>query len=280
MSIMRAIIGGTSTVLRWGKTMLSTLRWSAIVLAVCVNSVNAQEPRDYYLYQRAALPASMHVDFETATGTRDAGAFGRHGVEGLVRSGFTASEHWTVEASVGVAQNNDTDTRGVGWSAEARYGWSPEDSGWGIGFGGGYRRDYEGVSIPYLRFIGERALERWNFAMNGVVELPQSTATNPRDSADYLMSIGTSYSISAPVRVGFELAGEDLEGFFGTEAEGGAKFVLGPTLNWRMSNNHVLRAHIGWIHAATVNAPTNPASPDYRSNRNGLLARVALGFGS
>src|ERR1700747_3007991 len=98
--------------------MIRLSRYGAIVLAVCVNSVNAQEPRDYYLYQRAALPAPVHVDFETATGTRDAGTFGRHGVEGLVRSGVTVSEHWTFEGALGLAQNNDTDDRGVGWSAE------------------------------------------------------------------------------------------------------------------------------------------------------------------
>jgi hypothetical protein len=261
---------------------MSMLRWSsATLLAVCVHPANAQEPRDYYLYQRAALPASMHVDFETATGTRDAGAFGRHGVEGLVRSGLTMAEHWTLEGSVGVAQNNDTDERGVGWSAEARYGWSPEGSGWGLGFGGGYRRDYEGVSIPYLRVIGERALERWNFAMNAVAEFPQSTAREERDSADMLFSLGASYAVSAPVRLGLELAGEDLEGFFDeVEAEGGAKFILGPTLNWRIGESRIFRAHVGWIYAATANAPSNPESTDYRGHRNGVLARVSLGFGS
>lgn len=257
------------------------LRSSVIVLAVHVHSVNAQEPRDYYLYQRAALPASMHVDFETATGTRDAGAFGRHGVEGLVRGGVTASEHWTIETSFGVAQDSDTDERGLGWSLEGRYGWSPEDSGWGLGIGAGYRRDYEGVSIPYLRLVGERMLDRWNFAMNAIAEFPQSTATQERDSADLLFSVGSSYALSAAVRVGVELAGEDLEGFFAQdEAEGGAKLILGPTLNWRMGESRVFRAHVGWIHAATANAPSNPESPDYRGNRNGVLARVSLGFGS
>jgi hypothetical protein len=261
--------------------MKFVLRCGGIVLAVGFQSVNAQEPRDYYLYQRAALPASMHLDFETATGTRDAGAFGRHGVEGLVRGGYTMAEHWTIETSLGVAQNNDSDERGLGWSAEARYGFSAEDSGWGLGFGGGYRRDYEGVSIPYLRVIGERALKRWNFAMNAVAEFPRSTATQERDAADMLFSVGTSYAMSPAIRLGLEVAGEDLEGFFDeAEAEGGAKFILGPTLNWRMGEGRLVRAHVGWLYAATANAPSNPDSTDYRGHRNGVLARVSLGFGS
>jgi hypothetical protein len=46
-----------------------------------------------------------------------------------------------------------------------------------------------------------------------------------------------------------------------------------------MGESRIVRAHVGWIRAATVNAPSNPGSPDYRGNRNGFLARVALGFG-
>src|ERR1044071_762204 len=90
---------------------------SAVLLLAAVDA-GAQAPRDYYLYQRAALPSSLHVDLETATGTRDAGACGRRGVEGLVRSGITLGDTWTFEGTVGVADNNDTDERGVGFSVE------------------------------------------------------------------------------------------------------------------------------------------------------------------
>ena len=247
-----------------------------LALAFATAGAQAQDSRDYYLFQRSALPQALHVDFESATGTRDAGAFGRHGMEGLVRSGWTAAEHWTLEASGSVAENRDTDEHGGAWSAEARYGWSAEDAEWGLGVGGGYRRSYDGVSIPYLRLVGERALQRWHFAMNGVVELPQSAE---RDSTDVLISLGSSYTLSAALRLGFELAGEDLEGLFASdEAEGGAKFVFGPTLAWRSGETTALRVHLGWIHALTANAPTNPGAADYRAHRDGLLARLSLSF--
>ncbi len=271
--------------------MASISRLVLVLAVLGAGRAGAQEPRDYYLYQRAALPSALHVDVETATGTRDAGAFGRRGLEGLVRTGLTLAEHWTFEGTVGVAEDRDTDERGVGFSAEARYGWSPEGSGWGLGAGGGYRRDYTGVSIPYVRMIGERALARWNIAVSGLVEFPVNEADEEeeeeaaegegqRDAADLILSLGTSYAVSSALRLGVELAAEDLEGFVDDEeAEGGAKFILGPTLNYRFGADRIVRGHVGWIYAATANEPTNPGAADYRGNRHGVLARVSLGFG-
>jgi len=261
--------------------MRSTLCLAPVALALlaCASQAGAQDPRDYYLYQRTTLPSALHVDFETASGTRDAGAFGRHGVEGLVRTGVTLSDRWTLESSVGVADDHDTDQHGVGWSAEARYGLSTDDEGWGLGLGAGYRRSYDGVSIPYLRLVGERSLARWNVAFNSVVEMPESDRQE-HDNVDLIESIGTSYAVSSTLRAGVELAAEDVEGFFShDEAEGGAKFILGPTLSWLVGDGQTVRAHVGWIYAATANAPTNPESPDYRGHRNGVLARIAFGYG-
>src|SRR5689334_6395512 len=66
-----------------GKSMRPMFYLAPVAAALLVSQAHAQEPRDYYLYQRAAAPSALHVDFETATGTRDAGVFGRHGMEGL-----------------------------------------------------------------------------------------------------------------------------------------------------------------------------------------------------
>lgn len=253
------------------------LRCATLVAALALASAAAaQEPGDYYLYQRAALPQALHLDVETAMGTRDAGVFGRRGVEGLARSGVSVGDRWTLEGSVGFGENRDDAAQAVAWSAEARYGFSVAD-GWALGLGAGDRRDLAGVNVPYLRLVGEHAMARWHLAMNGVVEAPQAA---DRDGADFLLDVGASYALDPRVRLGIENDLEDLEGFFGSrEAEGGARLVLGPTLLWRAGAGTRVKAHVGWIHALTANAPTNPDSPDYRYNRNGVLARLSLGFG-
>lgn len=51
-----------------------------------------------------------------------------------------------------------------------------------------------------------------------------------RDSLDVMVSAGATMRLMEELRAGIEYVGQDLEGAFGTEAEGGARHILGPVL--------------------------------------------------
>ena len=55
------------------------------------------------------------------------------------------------------------------------------------------------------------------------------TFASDRDTSDWFVLLGTSYRFGA-LRVGAEYVGQDLEALGGTDAEGGARHSLGPTV--------------------------------------------------
>ena len=58
-----------------------------------------------------------------------------------------------------------------------------------------------------------------------------------RDKLDFISSFGYQHRVSSVLYLGFEALGQDLEGFWEKdEAEGGAKVMIGPSIN--LEPNH------------------------------------------
>ena len=240
------------------------------VVAAAITAASAPVLAQPWVFTPQAASGDR-VGVEMLGGSRDAGAFGRHGAELRASWQHEASAGWTLEAGTGVLRDPTSDGVESSYAGEARYAWA--DSGVSTGFGA--RVDYENVLIPSLRLGWTQVDAAYPFAVSLVSEFPRASG---RDAADLLFTAGQRLPCSASFECALEIAGEDLEGFFNPEeAEGGARLILGPSLGWQTGTGRTLRLFAGWIHAATSNIPTRAG---YASEpRDGAMLRLALNFG-
>ena len=89
--------------------------------------------------------------------------------------------------------------------------------------------------------------------------LKKAFASN-RDKIDVISSFGFHHVLFGKLYGGFETVGEDLEGFWDQEeAEGGAKLLVGPSLNMTTNNSKISFSLSGGpVFYATQNQVTNP----------------------
>ena len=105
-----------------------------------------------------------------------------------------------------------------------------ESSGFRLGIGLGGKRDYSAVAALFSRITTSIETSFWRLSGNVVFE---KAFESNRDAIDLTTSIGFQYRIFNNFFAGFEALGEDLEGFWEEdEAEGGAKVLIGPSVNF------------------------------------------------
>ena len=215
-----------------------------------------------------ASASGSRVGLEAVAGSRDAGAYGRHGQE-LRASWQQAGDAWTFAAGAGVARDELDDRVHSSWAGEARHALGAS----GMFTGVGLRLDYDATLIPSAHLGWVQPDTAYPFAAALTADFPRGS---DRDAADLRVTAGQGFACGTTLRCAFEFAGEDLEGFFEAEAEGGARLVLGPSLAWPLGQGRELTLLGGWIHAATQNAPTRPG---YAENRDGVMVRVGVRLG-
>jgi hypothetical protein len=93
---------------------------------------------------------------------------------------------------------------------------------------GGFLRELQGNSGAWGRIsLGQDAgLARLAFSVHG-----QRMIASARDSLDVMVNAGATMRVLETIRAGIEYVGQDLEGAFGTEAEGGARHLIGPVVS-------------------------------------------------
>ena len=229
-----------------------------------------------YLYQRSGFEykGALTLEMENGLGTRDSGYFGRAGLETGVRFRYGLTDRFNIEGWTGFNAQAGR-FRSQAFALEVGFGvlrQGPQPVN--LSFSAGFKRDFEGVFIPLLRLTLSRAWGDFDFTLSGLGEFPQASW---RDDADIIIGTGVSYKIFAGCRLGLEALGEDLEGFWEkNEAEGGAKFIVGPTAWIRIAKGLECKINAGWVHAATTNIPTRPDLLGASARRDGFLARVAF----
>lgn len=94
----------------------------------------------------------------------------------------------------------------------------------------GASRDWSSTGAIFSRITGSFDAASWQLIGNARFE---KAFANNRDGIDLITSIGYHHRISGRLFAGVEAVGEDLEGFWeADEAEGGAKLLVGPSLNF------------------------------------------------
>ncbi|WP_183564929.1 hypothetical protein [Mucilaginibacter sp. SP1R1] len=99
-----------------------------------------------------------------------------------------------------------------------------------IGLSLGASRDWTNVKAIFSRVTASFDAASWKFAGNLRFE---KAFDKSRDDIDLVTSLGFHHRIVGQFFGGVEAVGEDLEGFWeADEAEGGAKLLVGPSINY------------------------------------------------
>ena len=146
-----------------------------------------------------------------------------------------------------------------------------------LGVGVGVRRDFNNVKSMISRATVSYDAPRWKAGGNMLFE--KAFAAN-RDAIDVITSLGFHYCLTGSLYGGFEAIGEDLEGFWDSEeAEGGAKLMVGPSLNMTPKKSRLsFSVSGGPVVYATQNQQTNPAALRELPSQAGLTLRARVIF--
>jgi hypothetical protein len=239
--------------------MLKTVAMTLGVLALVPRVALAETPAaasaasvgdgSPFVYQRSAegRAGAVTAILETGYGTRETRNFAQDGVEEARAYGVEANYRLLRATSI----------------------WPNVDAGLG------FTHDYRGDDIPRVRVAAGREVGRLGWGVTGTFEVPVG---NPeRDELDIMLATAATWSLSRELRIGVELAGEDLEGLVeDEEAEGGAKLLAGPTLRAELGERLFVQLNSSVVYAQTANQVFAPGVR--RPDTWGFSSRALLGW--
>jgi hypothetical protein len=147
------------------------------------------------------------------------------GVKGYLGAKFTFL------ASMGIGFGNNGDIKSLQQVEALRdFIGGNLPSGFRLGAGLGFRREFNNDKVALSRVSAAYESINWRLGANVRFE---KAFDKDRDGMDIISSIGVHRQISGSLFGGIEAVGQDLEGFWQTdEAEGGARLLVGPSLNF------------------------------------------------
>ncbi|MFD2286672.1 hypothetical protein GJU39_18895 [Pedobacter petrophilus] len=176
-----------------------------------------------------------NVHYSGSYAERAAGQFGynglgqQFGLKGYLGNRFTLY----ATASIGFANGRGTSSAQQAEVIRDLIG-GKTATGFRLGAGLGLSRDWSNVGSAISRITTSFDQQNWRLLGNLRFE---KAFDKTRDKLDFISAIGFQHRITGGWYLGFEAIGQDLEGFWEKdEAEGGAKVMIGPSMN--LSPNH------------------------------------------
>ena len=127
----------------------------------------------------------------------------------------------------------------------------PGQAGPALAMGGGVLHEIGGTNVLLARVVGGHEAESWRLHGNVLFQKPFAS---DRDTVDLISTVGWGRRITPALALGVEAVAEDIEGFWeAEEAEGGARFLVGPSL-------HVAPAGRRWQLTATGGPTFHPSN--------------------
>jgi hypothetical protein len=234
-----------------------------------------------FLFSKSTLtPEDLKwsMDYSTSYGERVKGAFGfdgvgqQFGLKGYLGRQFTLYVHggfgFTRENEVSSAQQAEIIHDFIG---------GKKNQGFRLGIGLGASRDFSNVGSVLSRVTVAYDTPRWKACGN--ILFQKAFAAN-RDNIDVISSVGFHRLLFGKLYGGFEAVGEDLEGFWDKEeAEGGAKLLVGPSLNMTTNNQKIAFSVSGGpVFYATSNQISNLEALRELPTQAGLTLRARIAF--
>ncbi|HEY8930242.1 MAG TPA: hypothetical protein VIM55_13675 [Mucilaginibacter sp.] len=191
------------------------------------------QPQPFLFTVNTLNPAARgwSVNYSGGYGQHTITPLGYDGVDQNIAVKGYLGDKFTLVASMGVGFANKGSINSL-QQAEVLRDFIGGNNPSGIRIGGslGFRREFNNDKVALSRITAE--FDNLNWKIGGNVRF-EKAFDKDRDGIDVISSIGVHRQISGQLFGGFEAVGQDLEGFWETgEAEGGAKLLIGPSLNF------------------------------------------------
>ncbi len=218
------------------------------------------------------------MDYSASYGERVTGPFGYAGIgQNFALKGYLGKQ-FTLYANAALGFSGKDNVASM-QHAEILHDFigGRKNLGLRLGAGVGATRDYSNVKSLMTRITLSYDALRWKAGGNLLLE---KAFGNNRDAIDVITSFGFHYRLKGNVYGGFETVGEDLEGFWDPEeAEGGAKLLLGPSLNMTSKNSKVFFSVSGGpVFYATRNELSNTGAIRDLPSQPGMTIRARVVF--
>jgi hypothetical protein len=195
------------------------------------------------------------------------------GVKGYLGAKFT------LLASMGIGFGNNGDIKSLQQVEALRdFIGGNLPSGFRLGAGLGFRREFNNDKVALSRVTATYESINWRLGANVRFE---KAFDKDRDGLDIISSIGVHRQISGSLFGGIEAVGQDLEGFWETdEAEGGARLLVGPSLNFAPATSRFSFTLCGGpiIYATRSTPAFNQFAVRELPTSNGFTMKFNVGF--
>lgn len=218
------------------------------------------------------------LNYSGSYGERVEGPFGYDGICQQVSIKGYLGKQFTLyaNAGIGVSRNGEVATT---QQAEILHDFigGKRNMGLRIGLGLGVNNDFSNAKSLLGRITSSFDAPRLKASGNLLFE---HTFTKNRDDVDVITNLGFHYRLLGRLYAGFEAVGEDLEGFWDEEeAEGGAKLMVGPSLNMSSKNSGISFSLSGGpVIYATQNQVINQDAIRQLPSQAGLILRASVIF--
>jgi hypothetical protein len=211
--------------------MRPTVVFAAVCL-ICLTASGARAQDRPFVFSLTTAPdsskshVSVHYDVGLGDSTFNSGA--ANGPE--QRIGVQASlGRWTLVGRFGVASVSDA-TYQTSQQGEVLFSvFTQASNGVAVAVGGGMLREAGGANVLLARVVAGREFGRWRLHGNALFQKPFVPG---RDALDVITTVGWARRLGGSVSLGVEGIAEDLEGLWDpSEAEGGARLLVGPSLH-------------------------------------------------
>jgi hypothetical protein len=246
-----------------------------------LNSDVLAQPQPFLYAVNGLNPAARHwsLNYSGGYGQNTVTALGFDGVEQNMAVKGYLGNRFTLSASMGVGFGNNGYIQTV-QQAEVFKDFIGGNKPTGFRFGTslGVIREFSNDMVILSRFNAAYENPAWRFAANARVE---KAFAADRDEFDVITSFGVQRQITGRFFGGIEAVGQDLEGLWETdEAEGGAKVLIGPSLNFVPVNSRLAfslcAGPILYVTHSTI-VPNDSAVRDLPLN-NGFTVKFNVGF--
>ncbi len=244
-------------------------------------SVSMAQPQPFLFTINTLNPAARgwSVSYFGGYGERTVTPLGYNGVDQNVAVKGYLGDKFTIMASMGVGFGNNGDVKSLQQAEVLRdFIGGNQPFGFRAGASLGFRREFNNDKVALTRINAAYDNLNWKFGAN--VRFEKAFDKN-RDGLDVISSFGIHRKISGELFGGIEAVGQDLEGFWETdEAEGGARVLVGPSLNYvPMSSRFSFTLCGGPIIYATRSTPAfNEFAVRELPTSNGFTMKFNVGF--
>lgn len=246
--------------------------------AKAATSAASVQPFLYSVNTLSPGSPQWNFNYSGSYGERTSGAYGYDGIDQQLAIKGYLGNRFTLYANAGVGlarSGSMNSTQQVEVIRDFIGGRKPVGPRLGLGFG--LSRDWDNVKSVFSRVTAFFDNQNWRFGSNLRFEKAFSQS---RDNIDLITSVGVHHKVKGSLYVGAEAVGQDLEGFWEkNEAEGGAKLLIGPSLNMAPVNSKFAFSLCGGpvFYATSSNVMPSIALRDL-TTQNGYTVKAMVTF--